>query len=322
MKPHPDLKLITGNANRPLASRIAEKLHRHLVPSEVKRFSDGEVWVEISENMRGDDVFVIQATSAPANDNLMELVIIIDALRRASAGRITAVIPYYGYARQDRKSAPRTPITAKLVANMITGAGADRILTVDLHALQIQGFFDIPVDNLFAVPVFARHALKNFTSRDRLMVVSPDVGGVVRARTFAKKINADLAVIDKRREKAGEVESMQVIGDVSGRACVLFDDIVDTAGTLCKAADALMERGAASVHAYCTHGVLSGEAVARVEKSTLESLWITDTIQPTAATLASQKIHVASIAPMLAAAIESTADYDSVSRLFEDAPID
>lgn len=319
MKPNADIKLLSGNANPPLAQIISEKLFRPLTKARVERFADDEIWVEIQENMRGEDVFIIQSTSKPANDNLMELLVITDALRRASAGRITAVVPYFGYARQDRKPAPRTPITAKLVANLITQAGAERVLTVDLHAGQIQGFFDIPTDNLYAVPVFARHAMSMFKSDDSLMVVSPDVGGLVRARTFAKSIDADLAVIDKRRERAGVVDQMQVLGDVDGRTCILFDDIVDSAGTLCKAAEALREKGAKEVHAMCTHGVLSNNALDRITASELKTVTVTDSIYNEARP-ACEKLKTCSIGPMLAEAIGSIARHDSVSRLFHDAP--
>ena len=314
--------MLAGNSNMTLATRISERLFRPLTKARVEKFSDSEVWVEIYENMRGEDVFVVQSTSSPANDNLMELLIIIDALKRSSAGRITAVIPYFGYARQDRKTSPRTPISAKLVANLITEAGAHRVLTVDLHAGQIQGFFDIPTDNLYASPVFAAHAMEAFASqKDNLLVVSPDVGGVVRARTFAEKINAGLAVIDKRRERAGEVAEMQVIGDVEGRTCILYDDICDSAGTLCRAADALREKGATEVHAMCSHGVLSRNAIERVEKSSLESLLITDSIEQPEA-VSSAKVKVISIGPMLAEAIGSIARHDSVSKLIHSAPVD
>lgn len=319
MKLNSDIKLLTGNSNLPLANRISDRLFRPLTNARVEKFSDSEVWVEIYENMRGEDVFVIQSTSSPANDNLMELLIIIDALKRASAGRITAVIPYFGYARQDRKTSPRTPISAKLVANLITEAGAQRVLTMDLHAGQIQGFFDIPTDNLYAAPVFAAHVKQKFQGQDDLLVVSPDVGGVVRARTFAKKINAGLAVIDKRREKPGEVAEMQVIGDVSGHTCILYDDICDSAGTLCRAAEALHDQGAKAVHAMCTHGVLSNNAVERVEKSALETLFLTDSIEQTQAA-SSSKVVVTSIAPILAEAIGSISRHDSVSKLIHTAP--
>ena len=319
MKPNSDIKLLTGNSNRALAESISSKLFRPLTDARIEKFADSEVWVEIYDNMRGEDVYIIQPTSSPANDSLMELLIIIDALKRASAGRITAVTPYFGYARQDRKHQPRTPITAKLVANLITTAGADRLLTVDLHAGQIQGFFDIPVDNLYATPVFAHHAKSMALDDETLMVVSPDVGGLVRARTFAGMVNADLAVIDKRREKAGVVAEMNVLGDVEGRTCVLYDDIVDSAGTLCRAAEALLERGAAEVHAMCTHGVLSDKAVDRVEASALKSLAITDSIDQSHLS-ANGKVKVIPIGPMLAIAIDSIARHDSVSRLFKKAP--
>ena len=321
MKPNADIKLLSGNSNKPLAERISDKLFRPLTKARVEKFADSEVWVEIHDNMRGEDVFVIQSTSSPANDNIMELLIIIDALRRASAGRITAVMPYFGYARQDRKPSARTPISAKLVANLITEAGADRVLTVDLHAAQIQGFFDIPTDNLYAAPVFAHHAKTVFEGRDDLIVVSPDVGGVVRAREFAERIGADLAVIDKRRAAPGVVADMQLIGDVSGRACIMIDDIVDSAGTLCRAADALLEKGATEVHAMCSHGVLSNGAVERVNKSSLQTLTITDSIEQGAAALASDKLKVISIGAMLGEAIGSIARHDSVSRLFRTAPV-
>ncbi len=320
MKPNSDIKLLTGNSNRNLAEAIASKLFRPLTDARVEKFADSEVWVEIYDNMRGEDVYIIQPTSSPANDSLMELLIIIDALKRASAGRITAVTPYFGYARQDRKHLPRTPITAKLVANLITTAGADRLLTVDLHAGQIQGFFDIPVDNLYATPVFAHHAKTMIPNDGSLMIVSPDVGGLVRARTFAEMLNADLAVIDKRREKAGVVAGMNVLGDVEGRTCVLYDDIVDSAGTLCRAAEALLEKGAAEVHAMCTHGVLSDTACDRVEASALKSLAITDSIDQSHLPEGG-KIKVIPIGPMLAIAIDSIARHDSVSRLFKKAPI-
>jgi ribose-phosphate pyrophosphokinase len=282
----------------------------------VKRFADLEIHVEVKENVRGEDVFVIQSTSYPANDNLMELLIIIDALRRASAKRITAVAPYFGYARQDRKVGPRTPITAKLVANMITRAGADRLLTVDLHAGQIQGFFDIPVDNLFAAPVMVRDIGERFDNGG-ITVVSPDVGGVVRARLLANRIDAPLAIVDKRRERPGESEVMNVIGEVKGRKCLLVDDIVDSGGTLCKAAEALIEKGATEVFGYITHGVLSNGAVSRVEKSAIKKLIITDTILPTDAVKASSNIEILTIANLMAEAIERTAHERSVSSLFD-----
>src|SRR3970040_719178 len=284
------MKLVAGNSNRPLAEAIAGYLKTPLPKCIVRRFTDMEIFVEVQENVRGEDVFVIQSTSAPANDHVMELLIIIDALRRASARRITAVIPYFGYARQDRKPGPRTPISAKLVANLITRAGADRILTLDLHAGQIQGFFDIPTDNLYASPVMVRDIKERF-QLDNVMVVSPDVGGVVRARGLAKRINAPLAIIDKRRERAGESEVMNVIGDVAGYTCVLVDDIVDSGGTLVNAADALLGQGAKAVYAYITHGVLSGGAVSRISASKLKELVITDTIHPTEAVRRARNIR-------------------------------
>jgi ribose-phosphate pyrophosphokinase len=287
-----------------------------LAECNVRRFADEEVFVEIHENVRGDDVYVIQSTSYPANDNLMELLVLIDALRRASAGRITAVIPYFGYARQDRKSAPRTPISAKLVANLITNAGADRVLTMDLHSAQIQGFFDIPTDNLYAVPEIVRD-IEQQSTRDNTMVVSPDVGGVVRARALAKRLSSGLAIVDKRRDKPGSSEVMNIIGDVTGKSCVLVDDIIDSGGTLCNAATALLENGAAEVSAYITHGVLSGKAVERINKSDLSSLVITDTIGATEAVSASSVIRTISIAPMFAKAITRIANGESVSVLFE-----
>jgi ribose-phosphate pyrophosphokinase len=311
------MKLIAGNANLPLASAIADYVGLSLTDASVRRFADEEVFVEIHENVRGEDAFIIQPTNFPANDNLMELLIIIDALRRASAARITAVTPYFGYARQDRKPGPRTPISAKLVANLITTAGADRVLAVDLHAGQIQGFFDIPTDNLYAAPVMSADILARYGDRS-LMVVSPDVGGVVRARALSKRIdNAPLAIVDKRREKAGESEVMNIIGDVTGQHCLLIDDIVDSAGTLCNAAAALKAAGAASVAAYITHGVLSGQAVERVTASELTELVITDSIQPTAAVAACAKIRTLPIAPLLGEAIKRIADESSVSSLFD-----
>jgi len=298
------MKLLAGNSNRPLAQAIADYLKLPLTHADVRRFADDEVFVEIHENVRGEDVFVIQSTSAPANDNLMELLICIDALRRASAKRITAVLPYFGYARQDRKPGPRTPISAKLVANLITQAGADRVLAVDLHAGQIQGFFDIPTDNLYGAPVMAADILQR-TGGDNLMVVSPDVGGVVRARALAKRIHdAPLSIVDKRRDKPGSSEVMNIIGDVKGWDCILIDDIIDSGGTLCNAAGALMEAGAKSVTAYLTHGVLSGTAVERVNGSALKELVITDSIQAgEAATAPGSKVRVLSIAPLVGEAI-------------------
>jgi ribose-phosphate pyrophosphokinase len=311
------MKLMSGNSNLPLVKDIAAYLELPVTEASVRRFADEEVFVEIMENVRGEDVFVVQSTSYPANDNLMELLICIDALRRASAKRITAVVPYFGYARQDRKPGPRTPISAKLVANLITVAGANRVLSVDLHAGQIQGFFDIPTDNLYGAPVMSADIQSRFSGRP-VTVVSPDVGGVVRARALAKRLdNAPLAIVDKRRERPGESEVMNIIGDVRDRCCILIDDIVDSAGTLCNAAAALKEGGAAEVVAYCTHGVLSGAAVARVEKSVLAELVITDSILPTEETRASAKIRVLTIAPLLGEAIKRIADESSVSSLFD-----
>jgi len=311
------IKLVAGNSNPALAEGIGAYIGTPLTKAVVRRFADMEIFVEIQENVRGADVFVIQSTSFPANDHLMELLIIIDALRRASASRITAVLPYFGYARQDRKPGPRTPISAKLVANLITHAGADRVLTLDLHAGQIQGFFDIPTDNLFAAPVMVRDIKHRFGPGDTI-VVSPDVGGVVRARGLAKRINAPLAIIDKRRERPGESEVANVIGEVDGGTCILVDDIVDSGGTLVNAADALLEKGAKAVYAYITHGVLSGGAVARVNKSNLKELVITDSIQPTDAVAASHNIRVLSIATLIGEAISRTAAEESVSSLFFD----
>src|SRR5712675_1097422 len=310
------IKLVAGNSNPALAQEIADWLHLAPTKAIVRRFADMEIFVEIQENVRGSDVFVIQSTSFPANDHLMELLIIMDAARRASARRITAVIPYFGYARQDRKPGPRTPISAKLVANLITRAGADRVMTLDLHAGQIQGFFDIPTDNLYASPVMVRD-IKEHSTLDNVMVVSPDVGGVVRARGLAKRINAPLAIIDKRRERAGDSEVMNVIGEVQGRACILVDDIVDSGGTLVNAADALLEQGATAVSAYITHGVLSGGAVARITASRLKELVITDSIQPTEAVRVARNIRVLSIASLIGEAIARTAAEESVSSLFD-----
>ncbi|MDB5668183.1 MAG: ribose-phosphate pyrophosphokinae [Alphaproteobacteria bacterium] len=311
------MKLMSGNSNLPLVQAIARYLEIPITEASVRRFADEEIFVEILENVRGEDVFVVQSTSYPANDNLMELLIIIDALRRASAKRITAVLPYFGYARQDRKPGPRTPISAKLVANLLTTAGANRVLSVDLHAGQIQGFFDIPTDNLYAAPVMSADVQARYADRN-IAVVSPDVGGVVRARALAKRIgNAPLAIVDKRREKPGESEVMNVIGDVSGRFCILVDDIVDSAGTLCNAAAALKEAGAEDVIAYCTHGVLSGAAVQRVDKSELLELVITDSIAAYEAAAASDKLRILTVAPLLAEAIRRIADETSVSSLFD-----
>jgi len=311
------MKLMAGNSNMPLASAIADYLEIPLTQANVRRFADEEIFVEILENVRGEDVFVLQSTSYPANDNLMELLIMIDALRRASAKRITAVLPYFGYARQDRKPGPRTPISAKLVANLITTAGANRVLSVDLHAGQIQGFFDIPTDNLFGAPVMSADIQTRFPGK-QWMVVSPDVGGVVRARALAKRLdNAPLAIVDKRRERAGESEVMNIIGQVEGRFCILIDDIVDSAGTLCNAAAALKAAGAEDVVAYCTHGVLSGGAVARVDGSALRELVITDSIGNHNVIAESAKVRHLTIAPLLAEAIKRIADESSVSSLFD-----
>jgi len=310
------MKLLAGNSNRALAEDMARYIKLPLVKAVVRRFADMEVFVEIQENVRGEDMFVIQSTSFPANDNLMELLIAIDALRRASARRITAVIPYFGYARQDRKVGPRTPISAKLVANLVTGAGANRVLTVDLHAGQIQGFFDIPTDNLYAMPVMVRD-IEDYLGGDNLMVVSPDVGGVVRARALAKRLGADLAIAATRRERAGESEVMNIIGDVKGRSCILVDDIVDSGGTICNAAEALLEKGAKDVCAYATHGVLSGGAVARIQNSKLKSMVVTDSIADTEEMRRCPKIRRISIAPLIGEAIRRINNEESVSSLFD-----
>jgi ribose-phosphate pyrophosphokinase len=310
------MKLIAGNSNRPLAEAISAYLGIPLTKASIRRFSDMEVFVEIMENVRGEDVFIIQSTSYPANDNLMELLITIDALKRGSAKRITAVLPYFGYARQDRKTGGRTPISAKLVANLITAAGVDRVLTLELHAGQIQGFFDIPTDNLIVGPVFTPHMEEAFAS-DELVMVSPDVGGVVRARAMAKRVNADLAIIDKRREAAGVSEVMNVIGDVDGKTCILVDDIVDSAGTLCNAAVALKEKGAKAVYAYVVHGVLSGGAVARVSASPLEKLIITDSIAATEAVRVSPNVQQLTVAPLMGEAIKRIYEERSISALFK-----
>ncbi len=317
-------KLIAGNANLTLAKAISRRMSLHrglhvgLVDARVERFNDQEIFVEVYENVRGEDMFIIQPTSNPANDNLMELLIMADALRRSSASRITAVIPYFGYARQDRRSMARTPISAKLVANMIVEAGIERVLTMDLHATQIQGFFDIPVDNLYASPIFAidiQHHFKN--DMQDIMVVSPDVGGVARARELAKRLNAPLSIVDKRREKAGEVAEMTVIGSVSGKKCIIVDDIVDTAGTLCKAAEVLVENGASEVHAYITHGVLSGPAVERIGNSVMKSLVVTDSIEANEHVRSAKNIRIVPTAPMFAQAILNIWNGTSVSSLFD-----
>ena len=310
------MKIVACNSNRPLAEAVATALSLPLCKAVVRRFADMEIFVEIQENVRGEDVFVVQSTCYPTNDNLMELLIMIDTLRRASARRITAVIPYFGYARQDRKSGSRTPISAKLVANLIVEAGANRVLTMDLHAGQIQGFFDIPVDNLFAAPLFARDIKERYGNRD-LMIVSPDVGGVVRARQLAKRLNVDLAIIDKRRERAGVSEVMNVIGDVAGRHCLLIDDIIDSGGTFCNAAEALITQGATSVGAYVTHGVLTGGAVARVASSPIEMMTVTDSILATEAMRLAPNIRQITIAQLLANAMRAVSDESSVSSLFD-----
>ncbi len=310
------MKILSCNSNINLAESISKALNTQLVKVDVKRFSDMEVFVEVQENVRGEDMFIVQSTSYPANDNLMELLVSLDALRRASARRITAVIPYYGYARQDRKSGPRTPISAKLVANLITKAGADRILTMDLHAGQIQGFFDIPTDNLFAAPVFVKDIEGRYKNKP-VVIVSPDVGGVVRARAIARRINANLAIIDKRREKAGLSEVMNIIGDVSNHHCIIVDDIIDSGGTICNAAQALIDVGALSVDAYVTHGVLSGSAVSSISNSPLTSLVTTDSIKATEAVRISSNIRQISIAPIIGEAIRRVHTEQSVSSLFE-----
>jgi ribose-phosphate pyrophosphokinase len=310
------MKIVACNSNRPLAEAVATVLNLPLTHATVRRFADNEVFVEIHENIRGEDVFVMQPTSYPANDNLMELLVALDALRRSSARRVTAVVPYFGYARQDRKSGPRTPISAKLVANLITEAGAHRVLTMDLHAGQIQGFFDIPVDNLYAAPLFTRDIQERFEGRD-VMIVSPDVGGVVRARDLARRLNTGLAIIDKRRERAGLSEVMNVIGDVRRRDCILVDDLCDSGGTLCNAAIALIEHGARSASVYVTHGVLSGGAVARIASSPIETMTITDSILANEAVRTAPNIRQVTIAPLLAEAMRRISDESSVSSLFD-----
>ena len=310
------MKLVAGNSNRPLAEAIAAALGTQLTRASIRRFSDSEIFVEILENVRGEDVFLIQSTSTPANDTLMELLVCLDALKRASARRVTAVVPYFGYARQDRKSAPRTPISAKLVANLIEASGANRVLTLDLHAGQIQGFFDIPVDNLYAAPVMVDDIRKNYNN-EPLMFVSPDVGGVLRARAMARRFDADLSIVDKRRERAGQSEVMNIIGDVKERSCIIVDDIVDSAGTLCNAAAALRDAGAKAVHAYVSHAVLSGDAAARVSSSALESLVVTDSIQTTEAVQCADNIRVLSIAQLMAESILRISSESSVSSLFD-----
>ena len=309
------MKLLSCNSNIALSKEIASYLKIDLVDAEIKRFSDHEVFVEIKENVRGEDIFVIQSTSKPANDNIMELLITIDALRRASARRITAVIPYYGYARQDRKASPRTPISAKLVANLITSSGADRVLTLDLHASQIQGFFDIPVDNLYASPAFAADIKQNFAS-ENLVIISPDVGGLVRARDVAKRVGADLAIVDKRRPRAGVSEVMNIIGDIAGKNCIIVDDIVDSGGTLCNAAEALIEKGATSVSAYITHGVLSLDAHQKISNSKLKNLVITNSIEPKKETLEVKNIRIINMSNLLGEAIRNISEEKSLSILF------
>ena len=308
--------IISGNSNPILANQISKELKVKTIDVTVTRFSDQEVFVEINENIRGKNIFVIQSTSMPANDHIMELLITIDALKRASANTVTAVIPYFGYARQDRKVGPRTPISAKLVADILTTAGIDRLLTIDLHAGQIQGFFDIPVDNLYAAPVITKDILKNYKDKG-LVIISPDVGGVVRARGIAKRINGDLAIVDKRRDKANESEVMNIIGDINNRDCIIVDDIVDTAGTLCNAAEALINEGANSVSAYITHGVLSGPAIERLQNSKLKELVITDSIAPTKLILDASNIRIINLAPLIAEAIRRISSDSSVSSLFD-----
>ncbi|MCT6819946.1 ribose-phosphate pyrophosphokinase [Bombella apis] len=311
------MKIVACNSNLPLAQAVADELEIPLCKTSIRRFADGEVFVEIQENVRGEDMFVLQSTCTPTNDHLMELLVVLDALRRGSARRVTAVMPYFGYARQDRKSGPRTPISAKLVANLLTEAGANRILTMDLHAMQIQGFFDIPTDNLYAAPLFVRDLISRHPDPGKLMIVSPDVGGVVRARQLARRLNVDLAIIDKRRERAGVSEVMNVIGDVSGRFCVLVDDIIDSGGSLCNAAEALMKHGAAGVEAYVTHGVLTGNACKRVQSSPLSMLTLTDSIPATDELKATSNIRQIPTANLLGRAIRAVADESSVSTLFD-----
>ncbi len=311
------MKLIAGNSNPALAKSMADYLGTTLCETSIRRFSDDEIFLEIGENVRGQDVFLVQSTSQPANENIMELLVALDALKRASARRITAVIPYFGYARQDRKPGPRTPITAKLVANLITTAGADRVLSIDLHAGQIQGFFDIPVDHLYSRPVFVNDITEHAKNKDNIVIVSPDVGGVVRARSLATRLHADLAIVDKRRDRVNHSEVMNIIGDIAGRDCILIDDIIDTAGTMCNAAEALMKNGAASVTAYATHGVLSGPAVERIGKSVLTELVVTDSIAATEAVKNCKKIRRLGIAPLLGEAVKRIAEESSVSSLFE-----
>ncbi|MEM7546994.1 MAG: ribose-phosphate pyrophosphokinase [Pseudomonadota bacterium] len=324
MKPDTSIRMISGNSNQPFAEAMARRISVYkgeqvrLADARVERFNDGEIFVEIFDNVRNEEVFIIQSTSRPANDNLMELLIMTDALRRASAKRITAVMPYFGYARQDRKTSARTPISAKLTANLMVEAGIDRVLTMDLHAGQIQGFFDIPVDNLYAAPVFALDVKHQFKDLEDVIVVSPDVGGVARARELAKRIGVGLAIVDKRRGRPGEIESMTVIGDVKGKKCIVVDDLVDTAGTLCKAAELLVEEGATEVHAYITHGVLSGPAVDRVSKSVMKTLVVTDSIQLSEEAKSAENIRTVSVAPLFAQAMLNVAAGNSVSSLFDE----
>ena len=310
------MKLLSGNSNKPLSKSIARYLKSKLVNSSIRNFSDGEIYVEINENIRGNSIFLIQSVSSPANDNLMELLLCIDALKRSSAKNITAVIPYFGYARQDRKVAPRTSISAKLVSNLITKAGADRVVTVDLHAGQIQGFFDIPVDNLFATPIFARHVKKNIKSKN-LICVAPDVGGTERARALGKLINVGLAIVDKRRPKPGQSQVMNIIGDVKGKTCIIVDDIIDSGGTIVSAAKALKDRGAKEVYVYITHGVLSGEAVKKIKNSLIKNLVITDTIDNINRTKGAKNIEVLSISSLMGEAIKRISNSTSVSDLFK-----
>ncbi len=311
------MKIITCNSSKTLSEKISNHIGVNLADASIRTFNDREIFVEINENIRGEDVFVIQSTSHPANDHLMELLITLDAAKRGSAKRITAVIPYYGYARQDRKTGPRTPITAKLVANLITSAGADRVLTMDLHAGQIQGFFDIPLDNIFSAPPILKDIKDNFNGNKNLVVASPDVGGVVRARAFAKRLDAGLAIADKRREKAGESEVMNIIGDVENKTCILLDDIADSAGTLCNAAEALKKNGAREIHSYIVHGVLSGKALSRIKDSAIKELVLTDTIEPTKEVKNTKNIRHISIAPLMGEAIKRISSDASVSALFD-----
>ncbi len=311
------MRIIACNSSKSLSEKISKHIGVTLADASIRTFNDREIFVEINENIRGEDVFIVQSTSHPANDHLMELLITIDAARRGSARRITAVMPYYGYARQDRKTGPRTPITAKLVANLITSAGADRVLTMDLHAGQIQGFFDIPLDNIFSAPPILKDIKEKFNGNSNLVVASPDVGGVVRARAFAKRLNAGLAIADKRRDRAGESEVMNIIGDVDQKTCILLDDIADSAGTLCNAAQALKKSGAKDIYSYIVHGVLSGEAVSRIANSSIKELVLTDTIEPSAEVKKTENIRHISIAPLMGEAIKRISSDASVSALFD-----